>query len=129
MTTSDPRRQFGQVGEAWAERFLRAKGYRILARNLRTSLGELDLVAEDAGVLVFVEVKARTTEAFGGALSAVDRRKQAKLVKLASQYLARRHWSDKPCRFDVVLVQGEPSAQGRIEHLQNAFEVAEHGQS
>ena len=129
MTTSDPRHQFGQASEARAEQFLRAKGYRILERNLRTSLGELDLVAEDAGVLVFVEVKARATEAFGGALLAVDRRKQAKLVRLASQYLAQRHLSEKPCRFDVVLVQGQPSAQGQIEHLQNAFEVTEHGQS
>lgn len=128
MTTSDPRHQFGQASETRAEQFLRAKGYRILERNLRTSLGELDLVAEDAGVLVFVEVKARATDAFGGALLAVDRRKQAKLVRLASQYLAQRHLSDKPCRFDVVLVQGQPSA-GQIEHLQNAFEVTEHGQS
>ncbi len=129
MTASDPRHQFGQASEVWAEQFLRAKGYRILERNLRTSLGELDLVAEDAGVLVFVEVKGRATEAFGGALLAVDRRKRAKLVRLASQYLAQRHLSDRPCRFDVVLVQGQPSAQGQIEHLQNAFEVAEHGRS
>ncbi len=129
MTASDPHHQFGQASEMWAEQFLRAKGYRILERNLRTSLGELDLVAEDAGVLVFVEVKGRATEAFGGALLAVDRRKRAKLVRLASQYLAQRHLSDRPCRFDVVLVQGQPSAQGQIEHLQNAFEVAEHGRS
>jgi putative endonuclease len=129
MTTLDPRHQFGQAGEAWAEQFLRAKGYRILERNLRTSLGELDLVAEDSGVLVFVEVKARATDAFGGALLAVDRRKQAKLVKLAAQYMAQRHLSDKPCRFDVVLVQGQPSSHEQIEHLQNAFEVTEHGQS
>jgi putative endonuclease len=126
MSTSDPRHRFGQVSEQRAEQFLRAKGYRILERNLRSSLGELDLVAEDAGVLVFIEVKARSTEAFGGALLAVNRRKQAKLVRLASQYLAHRHLSDKPCRFDVVLVQGEPSAGGQIEHLQNAFEVVEH---
>ncbi|MGQ0695638.1 MAG: YraN family protein [Nitrospiraceae bacterium] len=129
MTASDPRHRFGQASEVWAEQFLRAKGYRILERNLRTSLGELDLVAEDAGVLVFVEVKGRATEAFGGALLAVDRRKRAKLVRLASQYLAQRHLSDRPCRFDVVLVQGQPSAQGQIEHLQNAFEVAEHRRS
>lgn len=129
MTNSDPRHQFGHDSEMWAEQFLRAKGYRILERNLRTSLGEMDLVAEDAGVLVFVEVKGRATEAFGGALLAVNRRKQAKLVRLASQYLAQRHLSDKPCRFDVVLVQGQPSAQGQIEHLQNAFEVTEHGRS
>lgn len=132
MTTSDPqdpRHRFGHSSELWAEQFLLAKGYRIVARNLRTQLGELDIVAEDKGVLVFVEVKGRSTEAFGGALLAVDRRKQAKLVKLASQYLAQRHLSDRLCRFDVVLVQGQPSAGGRIEHLQNAFDAAESGRS
>lgn len=125
MTTGDPRHQFGQAGEARAEEYLRQKGYRILARNLRTSLGELDLVAEDAGVLVFVEVKARTTGAFGGALLAVDRRKQAKLIRLASQYLAQRHWTERACRFDVVLVQGEADAPAQVAHLENAFDVSD----
>ncbi|MGE3976784.1 MAG: YraN family protein [Nitrospira sp.] len=127
MAISDPRHQFGQASEMQAEQFLLAKGYRILARNVRTPLGELDLVAEDQGVVVFVEVKGRTTEAFGGALLAVNHRKRAKLTKLAAQYLAQRHWSDKACRFDVVLVQGRSSDQEQIEHLQNAFDVGEHG--
>ncbi|CUS35284.1 conserved hypothetical protein [Candidatus Nitrospira nitrosa] len=125
MYAADPRHQFGQVSEMRAEQFLIAKGYRILDRNVRLSIGELDLVADDQGVVVFVEVKGRSTEAFGGALSAVDRRKQAKLSKLAAQYLAQRHWSDKLCRFDVVLVQGKPSAPGQIEHISNAFDVTE----
>ena len=125
MATSDPRHQFGQASEMQAEQFLLAKGYRILDRNVRTPLGELDLVAEDQGVVVFVEVKGRTTEAFGGALLAVNHRKRVKLTKLAAQYLAQRHWSDKECRFDVVLVQGKSSDQGRIEHLQNAFDGGE----
>jgi putative endonuclease len=125
--TKDFRHRFGQDSELMAEQFLLAKGYRIVARNLRTQLGELDIVAEDHGVLVFIEVKGRATEAFGGALLAVDRRKQAKLVKLASQYLARYHLSDRPCRFDVVLVQGLPAQGGRIEHLQNAFDASENG--
>lgn len=123
---SDPRHQFGRASEMQAEQFLLAKGYRILDRNVRTSLGELDLVAEDHGVVVFVEVKSRATEAFGGARLAVDHRKRVKLTKLAAQYLAQRHWSEKICRFDVVLVQGTPSAHARIEHLPNAFDVAEH---
>jgi putative endonuclease len=78
-------------------------------------------------VVVFVEVKGRATEAFGGALLAVNHRKRMKLAKLAAQYLAQRHWSDKVCRFDVVLVQGRAFDQGRIEHLQNAFDVGEQG--
>lgn len=126
MVTLDPRHQFGQASEMQAEQFLVGKGYRILDRNVRTRLGELDLVAEDHGVVVFVEVKGRTTDAFGGALLAVDHRKRVKLTKLAAQYLAQRHWSDKVCRFDVVLVQGRASDPGQIEHLQNAFDVTEH---
>lgn len=126
MTTSDPRHLFGRASEAQAEQILREKGYRILDRNLRTPLGELDLVAEDHGVVVFVEVKARATHAFGGARLAVDARKQAKLVRLASQYLARRQWTHRPCRFDVVLVQGD-AAQLHVEHLENAFDVPDEG--
>jgi putative endonuclease len=126
-TDSDPRHRFGRESETRAERFLLAKGYRILDRNVRTPFGELDLVAEDQGVVVFVEVKGRVTEAFGGALLAVTHRKRKKLAKLAMQYLAQRRWSEKACRFDVVLVQGKFSDQGGIEHLQNAFDVGEHG--
>jgi putative endonuclease len=103
---------------------LRRKGYRIVARNLRSSLGELDLVAEDGRVLVFIEVKARRTAEFGGAIHAVDRRKQQKLIRLAVQFLARRHWMDRVCRFDVVLLQTSPTAALRVEHIQNAFDVS-----
>ena len=124
MTTLDPRRLFGQEGESAAENYLRRKGYRIVARNLRSSVGELDLIAEDGAVLVFVEVKARRTEAFGGAVHAVHRKKQEKLIQLASQYLARHHIKDRLCRFDVVLLHGAEEAASQIDHIQNAFEVS-----
>ena len=123
MTILDPRRFFGQEGEAAAEQYLRAKGYRILAKNLRMPLGELDLVAEDGPVLVFVEVKARSTQEFGGAIHAVQQRKQDKLIRLASQYLARHHLSHRLCRFDVVLLQGTDDTGSTIEHIENAFDV------
>jgi putative endonuclease len=120
----DPRRRVGQEGEAAAEQYLRRKGYRIVAKNLRSSLGELDLVAEDGQVLVFVEVKARQTQEFGGAVYAVHGRKQEKLIQLASQYLARYHLTNRLCRFDVVLLQGGEADSPQVEHIQNAFEVA-----
>jgi putative endonuclease len=120
----DPRRRFGQEGESVAERYLRRKGYRILARNARSSVGELDLVVEDGAVLVFVEVKARHTDAFGGAVYAVHRHKQDKLIQLAAQYLARHHIKNRPCRFDVVLVQGSEANDPQVDHIQNAFEVS-----
>jgi putative endonuclease len=120
----DPRRRLGQEGELAAEQYLQHKGYRIVARNLRSSVGELDLVAEDGQVLVFVEVKARRTDAFGGAIQAVHLRKQEKLIRLAAQYLARHHIKDRLCRFDVVLLQGTDTVSSQIEHIQNAFEVS-----
>ena len=124
MTILDPRKLFGQAGESAAEEYLRRKGYRILARNLRSPLGELDLVAEDGQVLVFVEVKARRTDVFGGAIHAVHHRKQGKLIQLAAQYLARHHIKNRLCRFDVVLLQGSDAVAPQIEHIQNAFEVS-----
>lgn len=120
----DPRKSIGHAGESAAEEYLRRKGYRIVARNLRSPVGELDLVAEDGRVLVFIEVKARRTDAFGGAIHAVHQRKQEKLIQLAAQYLARHHISDRLCRFDVVLLQSTGAVAPQIEHIQNAFEVS-----
>ena len=120
---NDGRRAFGQIAESEAERYLRRKGYRILARNDRSSCGELDLVAQQAGTLVFIEVKARRTTAFGGASYAVDGRKQARLVRLAAEYLARHRVRNRSCRFDVVLCRGGTAKPVEIEHIENAFEV------
>jgi len=120
----DPRRLFGQEGESGAERYLRRKGYRVLERNARSSVGELDLVVADDPVLVFVEVKSRHGDAYGGAVHAVHRRKQDKLIRLAAQHLARHHITNRPCRFDVVLVQGTEANDAQVDHIQNAFEVS-----
>ncbi len=120
---NDGRRSFGQRAESEAERYLRQKGYRILARNVRSSGGEIDLVAQDGPVLVFIEVKARRTSAFGGAAYAVHERKQTRLVRLAAQYLARHRLRQPSCRFDVVLLRDGEHEDGRIQHIENAFEV------
>lgn len=117
------RQTFGHEGESAAERFLRRRGYKILDRNVRSPLGELDLIAQMDGVLVFVEVKARRTTAHGGAPYAVDIRKQGKLIRLASQYLAHRRIRNQPCRFDVMLCTGGTDKPEAIEHIVNAFDV------
>ncbi len=124
--SADLRQLFGRRAESDAEALLRRKGYKILGRNVRSSVGELDLVAKDGKVLVFVEVKARQTKAMGGAIHAVDGRKRAKLIKLASQYLAQRGLVATVCRFDVVVCQGGQDRPGQLEHIQNAFEVPAH---
>ncbi len=118
-------RALGPAAEAEAARLLQGKGYRILARNLRLPGGELDLVAEAAGVLVFVEVKARRSAAFGGARYAVGGRKRTRLIRLAAQYLAQRRLKHQPCRFDVVLCHGAAARPDCLEHIENAFQVPE----
>ena len=81
-------------------------GYAILARRFRTRHGEIDIVARDGDVLVFVEVKARTSRGFGGAVGAVTARKQRQVIAMAQRYMARVRWAARPCRFDVVAGAG-----------------------
>ena len=106
-------KDFGRFAEALAENWLRQKGYRILERNLQIGHGELDLVVQHHDTLVFVEVKGRRTEQFGGAPYAVTPHKQRQLIKLALAYLTQHELSDIPCRFDVIL--GGRLWQGLVE--------------
>lgn len=112
---TDPRHRFGRFGEDAAAAWLRRRGYELLARNVRSALGELDLVAMDGDVVVFVEVKARRS---AGGLEAVDRRKQRRLCRLARAFLAGAGWMERPARFDVVAVE----ADGACTHVVNAFD-------
>ena len=91
----------GAAGEDAAEGFLRMSGYRIVARNVRTKVGELDLVALDGETLCFIEIKARATAEFGRAIEAVGPQKQRRLAKAALLFLAQNR-SQRPCRFDVL---------------------------
>jgi putative endonuclease len=115
-----PRRSKAQKGETLAAWLLRCKGYRIEARNWRCPLGELDIIARHGCTLVFVEVKARSSRSAGLPEEAVDRRKQARIVRLARAYLAGLHGPTPPCRFDVVAVELD-SFPPRVRHLEDAF--------
>jgi putative endonuclease len=116
------RHERGVQGEETAARFLETQGYRILARNFRGRRGELDLVAEEGDTLVFLEVKTRTQNRFGEPHWSVDRRKRDRIVRSATEYLARHRCGERVCRFDVLfLYQGtEPP---KLELIRNAFEV------
>jgi putative endonuclease len=117
---SQKRMAFGKTGEDLACGELERRGYAIIARRHRSRGGELDIIARDGPTLVFVEVKAREGHAFGDAAEAVTWQKQQRIVRLASEYMMRHHFSDSPCRFDVVSIQfdfGRPV----IEVFQNAF--------
>jgi putative endonuclease len=93
-----------RIGEEVAARLLLAGGYRILERNARCNMGELDIVAQEGQVVVFVEVKARTSERFGRPVEAVGKTKQRKLANLAAGYVAGRIRKEVAWRFDVVEV-------------------------
>lgn len=116
------RRARGIEGESVALRFLRAAGYRPIERNVRTRLGEIDLVMEQAGTIVFVEVRSRAGSRFGSALESVDRRKQRRLARVAESYLSRHRLEDRRARFDVVAVEWQDGAP-KVRHVANAFEV------
>ena len=113
----------GADGERLAAQYLERRGYRILEHNYRTRMGEIDLIAKDGGTLVFVEVKARTDERFGGPAEAITKAKQARIGRLAQQYLAARRLADRLCRFDVVLIRGDDPKTCSIELLMGAFEL------
>ncbi len=101
----------GARAEQTAAAFLRGRGLRLLARNYRAPGGEIDLIAEEAGTLVFVEVRLRSGTRHGGALESIDRPKRRRIVLAARHYLAQRRGAEPPCRFDVVLLM--PVRTGR----------------
>lgn len=116
------RKLLGRQGEEAAAQYLENNGYRVLYRNYRCQLGEIDLIALDGGVLVFVEVRARSGDQYGLAQESVTGRKQNKLRQLAWHYLKASGKTGSACRFDVVaiLFDGENKVK-RLEHIENAF--------
>lgn len=109
--------------EDLAARFLTGHGYEILARNFRTRLGEIDIVARHRGVIVFVEVKARRSAGYGHPKWALTPAKQRKLSMTALAYLKQRGTTQVKARFDVVTVQ-EIEGSPHFEVITNAFELA-----
>jgi putative endonuclease len=115
-----PAQSKGSLAEDRALGFLQQRGLRLLERNYRCRYGEIDLVMEDGGILVFVEVRYRASPRYGGALESVDRRKQAKLLVAARCFLKERG-CDRPARFDVAALS--PDGGGlAVEWVKDAFQ-------
>ncbi|MFN0300428.1 MAG: YraN family protein [Burkholderiales bacterium] len=112
------RAERGAAGEAFAARFLETHKLRIVERNFRCRGGEIDLIADDGESLVFVEVRVRNRQDFGGARASIDIHKQRRILHAAHYYLAGKH--ARPCRFDVVLMTKADGAG--IEWIQDAFQ-------
>jgi putative endonuclease len=107
----------GARAEDLCAELMRRAGLKVLARNWRCRHGEIDLVAEERGTLVFAEVRLRRDERFGGAAESITAAKRARLVAAAQLYLAGRPQAD--CRFDVLLLDALDS--GRVRWIRNAF--------
>ena len=109
----------GQQGEQLAERYLKRRGFRIVARNFRAAGAEIDLVAMDDETLVFIEVKRRIGTSAGTPGEAVDARKQEQIRRAARIFVGRYRANDHRMRFDVVAISG--AGRPQIEHLKDAF--------
>lgn len=113
-----PRQRAGDAAEAEACAKLEAAGCRILGRNVRFRKGEIDIVADDRGTLVFVEVRMRRSDSFGGADGSVDVFKRRRLVRAAQHFLLQHCGASvPPCRFDVITADGD----GIREWIRDAF--------
>ena len=118
-TTSRTGDRGGRQAEDLAARFLEKQKLKIVARNYRCRGGEIDLVCRDGKVLVFVEVRLRRNDAFGGAAASVTATKQRRIIHAAQHFLMAHSLANPDCRFDCVLLNGV--SENNIEWLRDAF--------
>lgn len=126
---SQYRQELGRWGEAHAADYLQQKGYTVIARNVRTPYGEIDLIVQqlskitqDETITVFVEVKTRTSKTFGYPEEAITPIKQLHLVSAAQHYLQEHPDLDKNWRIDVIAIERYPESSPIINHFENALQ-------
>ena len=107
---------YGDIGEKIAQNYLKNNGYKLLICNFKNSLGEIDIIAKEKDIIVFVEVKYRKNNVFGLPREAVDFRKQQKIRMVATTYINKHNLQNQSCRFDVVEILGD-----QVSHIRNAF--------
>lgn len=118
----------GDRGERLAVRYLKKLGYRILARQSRSRMGEIDVVALDVDCIVFVEVKTRSSQAAGHPTEAITFAKQQQLTRTALTWLKSRSLLERRARFDVIAITWGDGTEPVVEHYKNAFEPLGRGQ-
>jgi|YelNatPaOPRAMG01_1025707.scaffolds.fasta_scaffold00751_6 putative endonuclease len=115
--------ELGRKGEKSAERYLSQKGFRILERNFREKWGEIDLVCQKGGLIVFVEVKTRHSLSRGHPLESITSFKKERLLRTGYLYLAQNGILGKPFRFDLVtIIWDEQGKIKEVDHLENFLE-------
>jgi putative endonuclease len=119
------RQELGESGENLAVSELESRGYAVLERRYRTRYGEIDIIAEDRGTMVFVEVRRKSGEGYGAAVESITPDKRRRVVRMAVEFLARNDLYDKcPVRFDVVAIDDQPDGGSRITLIQAAFDAS-----
>lgn len=114
------RRAFGNAGEQAACDYLRRKGWKILERNLRRGRGEIDVIAQNRRTIAFIEVKRRSTLAFGQPAEAVNAAKQQRIIQTAALYMQENGLENANIRFDVIEI-----LPGEIRHIEGAFDATD----
>ena len=110
-------RRQGNIAEDQAAKYLQNKGYKILTRNFSCKVGEIDIIAQDKqNTIIFIEVKQRKTNLFGGGLAAVNKAKQRRITLTAAEYIKKTHPKYFALRFDIITITGND-----LEHYENAF--------
>jgi putative endonuclease len=119
------RRELGAAAEEIAAAYLAAHGAEILERNYRRRLGELDVIAREGDTLLIIEVRTRSTSAYGGAAASVDVRKRRRIVRAAQQLLQQhRELGRLAVRFDVLVVSNVKTAQPTVDWIRHAFDAS-----
>lgn len=117
----------GNAGEEAAVKALKKQKYKIIERNYRTKMGEIDIIAKDGEYTVFVEVRLRKSNNFGTPADTIDERKQQKIIKTAQHYAVKNDIYDTPMRFDAVLINAKVKdnklADEKIEIIKDAFRL------
>ena len=114
--------RIGKQGEDLAAQYLQKQGLELLQRNFRTKGGEIDLIARDGNVLVFIEVKTSRSSHFHPPETWVDERKQSQIIRVAEAYLQKYVDTEQDCRFDIIAVSMAPHSYN-VRHIKNAFWV------
>ena len=117
-TTAETSKAIGDRAEDQSARFLESHGLKVLVRNFRCRGGEIDLICRDGKALVFVEVRLRRNACFGGAAASISQGKQRRIILAARHYLAANAKNDADCRFDCLLLDGNP--EHSIEWIRDA---------
>lgn len=118
------RKELGRRGEQIAEGYLQTCGYKILEKNYRCPLGEIDLVAEEKGVLIFVEVRTLSSKNWGLPQMSINFTKQKKIIKTSLYYLSEKNMWNRTCRFDIVAITLPiENGEQRVELIKGAFEA------